>query len=117
MWKLIPQDLFVQTVKRVQKRRPDELNAVMSNLKRFKDRLDAGERPGTFVTSYLHPEPMGILAIDQRIGKKSRNFAELRLYILPVVETEKIYLLVVGDKESQKADIGAAKKLAEQLRS
>ena len=65
--------------------------------------LQAGALPLVRAFGFIHSEPMGVIAIDQKGGGKS--LAQTRLYVFPDVKTSVLYVVSLGDKRSQRADI------------
>ncbi len=88
--------------------------AVLNNLDKYKEAVDAGTDPQKVQRGFIHPETMGIIAIDQK--GHAPNLRETRLYIYPEVETRTIYLITIGDKDTQaRRDIREAKQFVEEL--
>ncbi|MCK4401958.1 hypothetical protein KAW08_06630 [bacterium] len=54
---------------------------------------------------FIHHEPIGIKAVDQKGGNKKIKLKQTRLYIFPYTEEKVLYALTIGDKQSQKEDI------------
>ena len=113
MWKLSPTPDIEKRVKKFQKKHGRELQNVFDNLDTFLKCLEAGASSGQIHRGFIHPEPSGILAIDQK-GKGS-HLKEFRLYIYPDQESETLYLITLGDKNSQSDDIQLCKKFVEAL--
>lgn len=82
-----------------------ELKNLLGNLQVDLDALNAGAMPAQIQRGFLHPEPYGVPAIDQR--GDGQGLKEFRLYIYPDMEQHKLYLLALGDKNSQKSDIAS----------
>lgn len=77
--------------------------------------LNAGACPVQAKFGFVHPEPAGVLAIDQKGG--GQGLKETRLYIFPDVTEKVVYLLTIGEKSDQGADIAKCKKFVEDLRN
>lgn len=77
MWKLEAAFSFERA-----KKRPDELAAVLRNLGRLRDRLDELPDCRAAQFGFLHPEPLGVWAIDQQ-GPSKVRLQETRLYVYP----------------------------------
>jgi len=92
------------------KNKRPELAAVLNNLDIFLKSLNSGKKPKPFVYGFLHSEPVGIIAIDQK--GSGVNIAETRLYVYPDTETETLYLVTLGDKSTQRDDIKDCKTFA-----
>ncbi len=62
---------------------------------------------------FVHDEPKGIKAIDQKGA--GAGVKQTRLYIFPDNTTNTVHLIIVGDKKSQKADIKYATDFVDNL--
>jgi hypothetical protein len=104
MWKLAePTDEYKRRQAKFAKKKRNQLLAVLANLDAFMKGLNDGlklEQVATF--GFVHSEPRGVLAIDQKGGIK---LAQTRLYVYPDRKTKTVHLITLGDKGSQKADI------------
>jgi hypothetical protein len=67
------------------------------------------------VAGYIHDEGKGIRAIDQRGGAKGK-LRQTRLYLYPDVDSKVLYLVTIGDKNSQKADVKLSADFVVQLK-
>src|SRR4051794_15687256 len=103
MWKLQDVDEYRRRHRRYEKDHPRELRAVMDNLDTFFKSLESGVKPLQIKHGFLHNEPQGVVAIDQKGGGK--DLAQTRLYVYPDLETETLFLITLGDKRSQKNDL------------
>lgn len=63
---------------------------------------------------FLHPEPQGVLAIDQKGSGKA--LAETRLYVYPDEDDEIAHVITLGDKRSQPDDIALCRQFVAELR-
>lgn len=107
-------DLFKRRFKKYQKNHKSEITAVLNNLDKYMEAINAGTDPHKVQRGFIHPEPMGIIAIDQK--GHAPNLRETRLYIYPEAETRTIYLITIGDKDTQdRRDIPEAKQFVEEL--
>ena len=68
MWELEPTNLFVKLEGWYGKKRPAELAAVLRNLDRYVDLLNAASHARTVQAGFLHGEPSGVVAVDQKGG-------------------------------------------------
>jgi hypothetical protein len=93
---------------------PRELQAVLDNLDTYFKSLEAGVKPLQIKHGFMHSEPLGAVAIDQKGGGKS--LAQTRLYVYPEPETETLHLITLGDKQSQKDDIATCRTFVTELR-
>jgi len=114
MWEIAPTDLFERLEKRYAKKRPAELTAVLRNLLRYLDLLNAAPNSKAVQAGFLHREPAGVIAVDQKGGGAS--LAETRLYTLADDSAKVLHLIVIGDKGSQANDIQISREFAQQIK-
>lgn len=81
-----------------------EVTNVLVNLATYIATLNNGVNPeqAKRTLPFVHEEKNGLIAIDQRPPVKG---VQLRLYLFTDVESETIFVIVIGDKNTQKADI------------
>ena len=91
-----------------------ELAAVARNLQRYLDLLNAAPNSKAVQAWFLHREPAGVVAVDQKGA--TGNPAETRLYTLADDSEKVLYLIVIGEKGSQQNDILISRKFAKQIR-
>ena len=103
MWQLALSADYERRHKRYVKKRPRELKAALDNLDTFFKALQRGAKPQQIKTGFIHPEPQGVLAIDQKGG--GPGLQQTRLYVYPHEETETLHIVILGDKGSQSEDI------------
>lgn len=103
MWKLEPTDLFERKVQRLEKKNPRELSAVLQNLQRYLNALNEAGRPEIIKFGFIHHEPKGVKAIDQKGG--GRDLKQTRLYTYAQISINALHLITIGDKGSQKRDL------------
>jgi hypothetical protein len=113
MWVQEPSDDFRRQHRWFEKKRPKELRAMLVNLDAYLAALVAGTKPLQIKFGFMHAELRGVVAIDQKGGGK--GLAQTRLYVYPDVDDQKLYLLTIGDKNTQKDDIKLCKRLVKQL--
>ncbi len=104
MWKLQPAASFERARKRYEKKRPGELAAVLRNLDRLREHLDALPDCRAAQMGCLHFEPHGVWAIDQH-GPSKVRLQETRLYVFPSGGDWTLHIITVGNKNSQASDI------------
>lgn len=114
MWQLEPTTQFEKDTKHYKKKHSRELAAVLNNLDRLLQFLNSGLKPGGFSAGFIHREPGGVLAVDQKGG--GGNLTETRLYTFPDASTSTLWLITIGNKPSQSSDVLLAKRFAETLR-
>lgn len=113
MWGILKTDHYLRRYRRYDKKRNNELKAVLNNLDIFLMALNAGKMPKPLLYGFLHGEPCDVIAIDQTGGPK---VAATRLYVYPDVDTETLYLLTLGDKSTQREDIQDCRNFVEQIK-
>ena len=114
MWNLELTGLYTRKFKKFHKKHSREAIAVLNNLDTYHKTLNRGINPLQIKAGWIHPETQGAVAIDQKGGGK--DLLQTRLYIYPDVESGTVYLITIGDKNSQKADIADCRKFINQLR-
>lgn len=103
MWQIEATQQMDKDRKWYEKKRPAELAAVLHNLKRYVLQLNAAPNSKAFMAGYMHHEPHGVVAIDQKGG--GSNLQETRLYIFPNEERKMLYIITIGNKDEQASDI------------
>ena len=114
MWQIEPTTQWQRDVRFYEKKHPNELAAVLRNLERFVNQLQLARNSRSVAAGYLHQEPLGIVAIDQKGG--GGNLQETRLYVFADDETQLIHLITIGNKNTQPSDIALSKDFVERLR-
>lgn len=98
---------FERSKKHYDKKRPAELAAVLRNLARLLEQLNALPHCRAAQAGFLHHEPAGIWALDQK-GPSRTKLQETRLYVFPVEDNQTLHIITVGNKNSQAADLRCA---------
>jgi len=114
MWRLQPTERWRKDQARYQKKRPRELAAVFRNLDRYLKHLRLVPNSRVVQAGYLHPEPGGVLAIDERGGGRLQA---TRLYTFADDQRKLVHLLAIGDKRSQNSDLEYCRQAVKVLRS
>ncbi len=114
MWKIQPTDRWDRDQRHYVKKHPDELAAVMRNLGRYLDLLKNAKNPMDVRAGFLHPEGNGILAIDQK-GSRG-NLQETRLYTFADRDNCIVYLIAIGNKDSQQCDLQLSRRFVASLK-
>jgi len=119
MWGLEKATGFESRLKKFSKKHEVETSAAFSNLQTYVDVLNetdnlqaANQQP------FVHAEPDGMVAIDQRGAHIERTTGKLkatRLYVYAAVINQTVYLLGIGDKDSQKQDLQTFSKKMKQI--
>lgn len=105
---------FEARAKTYAKKHKNELNAVINNLARLERLLNEGKPLRPPPCGFLKDEGGGVMRISEAGG--GGNLAATRLYIYVVEVAEVIYLLSLGDKNTQQEDITECKDLVRQIR-
>lgn len=113
MWTIRTTDQFDREMKRYGKKRPNELGAVLHNVKRYHDLLAEARNSRLVQAGFMHPESMGIIAIDQKGG--GSGLQETRLYTYADDTTQTLWLITLGNKQSQPTDIQSSRKFVASL--
>ena len=94
---------YLRRQEEFKKKRPKQLLAALRNLARYQQMLD--EQPITRLVSagFIHPEGRGIVALTQQ-GFKPKQ-PPTRLYLYPAQDSKTVYLITIGDKDTQSQDI------------
>ena len=113
MWTIEPSTQWQKDQKWYDKKRPNELAAVVRNLERYLALLNVSKNAKCVEAGYLHNEPGGVVAIDQK--GFSGNLRETRLYTFAIDTTKTVHLITIGDKDSQHSDIEYSKHIIKQF--
>jgi hypothetical protein len=114
MWETEPTTAWEKDEKHYAKKRPKELAAILNNIGRYVKLIAASKNSRAVQAGFLHPEPMGIMAIDQKGG--GPNLEETRGYTYADDEKKVLYLITLGNKSSQNSDIELAKVFVTSLK-
>ncbi len=115
-WNLQQIGKYIHDFREYEKKRPNELKSILRNLDRYFAALPKVVNTRQIRAGYIHVEPHGIVAIDQKGGGKKIRLQETRLYLYPDAEKKTVYLMAIGNKKTQKRDIADCSKLLKQLR-
>ncbi len=114
MWVTETSDQYERRHKRYTKKEPNVLKAILNNLDTYFKALQFGVLPQKIQFGFIHAEPHGVKAIDQKGGEG--KLAQGRLYVYPDADAEVLYLITLGDKDSQDEDIQYCNQFIRQLR-
>ena len=112
-WTIQEHNEFKRDYKWYAKKRPRELAAVFANFKRLEKMINSCQHRQLTVAGFIHPEPLGIWALDQR-GSMG-NLQATRLYCYVESSRKNIYLLAIGSKDSQSADISRVTEIVKSI--
>lgn len=112
-WVISPTARMARDLRRLPRRHPREHAALLRNLQRYLDLLCAAPHARLIQAGFLHPEPHGVVAIDERGG--GAGLRAMRLYTFADTRTRVLHLLLLGDKDSQPSDLRSITILLQQL--
>jgi hypothetical protein len=115
MWKMEKEDDYLRRADRFSKKHRREWVAVHDNLDTYYKALLQGAKPLQIKFGFMHNEPQGVVAIDQKGGGKS--LMQTRLYVFPFVEKEVLHLITIGDKTTQSADLATCRNFVSSIRT
>jgi len=116
MWTIQNYEDVGRRQKKFEKKWPHELKNVFENLATLLLALNGGTKPEQLKQMrFVHSEPAGVLAIDQKGPSKRARMKQFRLYVFPDEEHEVLHTITLGDKGRQQSDvnfcIGSVKQL------
>ncbi len=112
-WALKESQRWTKDYRHYEKKHPMELAAVMSNLDRYMEALNTTSHHRLIQAGYLHNEPSGVIAIDQKGG--GGNLQATRLYTYAYLKDKSLYLITIGSKREQQDDIKYCKEFVKNL--
>ena len=117
-WLLQESEFFEAKFSRFQKKNSDVVRLILNNLDTYIEALNLGATPQQIKAGFIHHEPDGVKAIDQKGSRKGIGGTpkEGRLYVFPDGGTRTLHLITIGDKNSQKADIADCKNFMSDLK-
>lgn len=116
-WNIEHTDKFDRAAKWYSKKKPNEFIAVMANLDKYLTALQNIGNPLQITAGFIHNEPDGIIALDQKGGKQKVKLQQTRLYIFPYLEERILYVLTIGNKQIQSDDINYCRKFVRKLKN
>lgn len=114
MWVIQKSLFFKARFKRFQKKHPEEARAVLNNLETYLTTLNIGVNPINIKAGFIHDEPDGIKALDQKGGKG--KMMQSRLYIFPETELKILHVISIGTKSDQGGDISECRSYIRPLK-
>jgi hypothetical protein len=88
--------------------KPNELAAVIANLRRYKAILCVSKSPEAVEAAYVHKEISGIVSID---SSGFENVEKTRIYAFAENAKRLVYLLMIGREEARESDLQYCKNL------
>ena len=116
LWCVEPTDQYNRDFKHYSKKHPEELKAVLDNIDTYLKLLNSCDNPAFISVGFLHNEPDGIKAIDQKGSKSKQKLQQARLYTYAYSDNNILYLLGIGGKTSQGGDIQKYRKYMRSLK-
>jgi hypothetical protein len=114
MWEFEPSAEFIRRQKRWPDKYRRELRNMLDNLDTYLRALREGAKPLQIKFGFVHPEPSGAIAVDQR--GEGKGLKQTRLYAYAEQETSTLHGITLGDKGTQRKDVQQCKEFIEQLR-
>ena len=103
-WSQEPTDCYLRARRYYVKKHQKELDAVERNLNTYFTALSMGAKPAQIKYGFVHAKyRLGVFSITQQGGGK--NLAQTRLYVYPDTPNEVLWLLTLGDKNTQPDDV------------
>lgn len=119
MWKSARAEGFDNCLKKYAKRHLAEANAVLTNLETaFAILTETNSVQKVRELNFVRKEPDGILALDSKGAKRERTGTKLkatRLYVYAVEIDSTLYVLRIGDKDSQAQDLKTCRKMVRKI--
>lgn len=115
-WNIIDTDKYQRDLRWYKKKRPNELIAVLNNLDTYVAALNKGVKPMQIQGGFIHVEPEGIKALDQK-GSSKVKLEQTRLYIYADEEKCELHLLGIGSKTGQREDIQVCREKVREIKS
>ncbi len=113
-WGIYTSDQFQRNLKKYKKKHPIETQHMLINAGKFIETLNRNIPISNIRSIFIHTEPKGIKALDQRGPTKGR-LKQTRMYIYLHFETRTVHFICLGDKESQPRDIQYSTKYVNNL--
>lgn len=113
-WTIETSPTFARRLKQFLKARPRELRAALSHVEDLLAELNAGAKPLNVRHGWWHDERQGLYATDQK-GATGKGHVQLRLYVYPETVYEVLWLLTIGEKNTQKRDLQACREMTADL--
>jgi hypothetical protein len=113
MWQVTPTTTWEKAAKHYEKKHPREFGALLRNLERYLTQINGAPNARSVKAGYLHDEPLGIVAIDQKGGGASLQ--ETRMYVYAHEAEKVLYLITIGNKSEQPSDIELSKEFVASL--
>lgn len=103
MWRVEASPQWTKDEKRYSKKHPREMEAMLNNVDRYMAQIQISKNARCVQAGYLHREPMGVVAVDQKGGGPS--LMESRMYTYADEGSKVLYLITIGNKNEQQSDL------------
>jgi hypothetical protein len=113
MWTTVETEEYQKQSKWFAKKRKKNLESVVGNLNKMITALNNGGKLNPPVLGFIKSEPGGFY----RIAESGSGTAATRLYFCADESSETVYLLTIGDKNTQGGDIEDCKRWTGELRA
>jgi len=114
LWAIKQGPQFERDIKKLNKKRPVETRHMLANSRKFLEALNDDIPIGNITSGFIHNEPKGIKAFDQK-GPTKGTLKQTRLYMYPEIDEKTAHFICAGDKQSQPTDIKFAEQYVENL--
>lgn len=115
MWSIETTSQWEKDLKFYEKKHPRELGAVLRNLERYLQLINAARNAKCVQAGFLHHEPAGVVALDQKGG--GAGLQETRLYTFAQEDQRILWIITLGNKHTQPDDIRISKDFVTSLLS
>jgi hypothetical protein len=116
MWNIQPESEYIARAKNKDwsKKYRREFAAVHDNLDTVVKSLQAGAKVEEVIKfGFIHHEPRGVIAIDQKGGGVGLKQTRLYVYINKI--TQIVHVITLGDKHTQRIDIQCSSEFVNNL--
>ncbi len=115
-WTLISYQDYEKPKKQFNKKYREEMFAIAANLKTVVKAVENGSNLEQLKSlGFVHSEPLGIIAIDERGCEKRTKPKALRLYLFIDSVAHEIHVMLLGDKATKSGDILICKRSVQKL--
>lgn len=116
-WRLEVCEPYLARRKKYEKKRSAELAAVHEQLQTYFTSLTLCGEPQQVVAGWIHSEPAGIKALTEKAKGRKGSLRATRLYVYPRKKNRTLYVLHLGSKDTQSADIQECRKVVQAIRA
>lgn len=113
-WELSESDFFRVRLKKYKKNKKCEIAQALKNVDKYIQELREIDRPMQVSGGYIHKEPHGAVAVDQK--GSGNHLSPIRVYLYPDEETKTVWIVTVGTKRRQQKDIKELKSFIQKIK-